>query len=333
MINKPNIFKYATKELSQDALIFWLLSWADPKYNRVNDDLTALALELISKFFELNAQNMPKEIEFFNLKKQENNIDIVCYVNDSIIIIEDKTRSKAQGNQLIRYKDYAETKDNGKFYGKVIPIFFKTFDQSNYIQEALDGFKVFTRSDFLEILNKEKYKNIDNEILQDFLSYLNDIELGVNSYISKPIKEWSNQNWVGFFKGVKNHFPNTDWGYVPNLKGGFMGLWFRPHKNDDCFYKIQIEEHRLCLKIAVNNQVNDKKHRDAYYSNYLKIYKNNNLNFEKPSRFSTGKHMTVLKTEQYLIADSSGILDFEKTINNIENYVRILKENPYSLED
>lgn len=32
MQNHPNIFTYATSELSQNAFIAWLLSWADAKY-------------------------------------------------------------------------------------------------------------------------------------------------------------------------------------------------------------------------------------------------------------------------------------------------------------
>ena len=28
---KPNLFKYATSELSQDAFICWLLEWAKPQ--------------------------------------------------------------------------------------------------------------------------------------------------------------------------------------------------------------------------------------------------------------------------------------------------------------
>ena len=36
--DKPNIFRYATKELSQDAVICWLIEWAyhdDPEYEQL----------------------------------------------------------------------------------------------------------------------------------------------------------------------------------------------------------------------------------------------------------------------------------------------------------
>ncbi len=33
---KPNLFSLATKELSQDAFLAWLLQWADPKCRKCN---------------------------------------------------------------------------------------------------------------------------------------------------------------------------------------------------------------------------------------------------------------------------------------------------------
>ena len=35
MNDKPNIFNYATKELSQDAVICWLIDWAAGKAVRI----------------------------------------------------------------------------------------------------------------------------------------------------------------------------------------------------------------------------------------------------------------------------------------------------------
>lgn len=48
----PNIFKYATKELSQDAFLCWLLSLADKKYaTKETQSLHELAVNLIRNFF------------------------------------------------------------------------------------------------------------------------------------------------------------------------------------------------------------------------------------------------------------------------------------------
>ncbi len=54
-MNKPNLFSYATSELSQDAFICWLLAWAHPENKEINSDSPALhacARALIEAFFE-----------------------------------------------------------------------------------------------------------------------------------------------------------------------------------------------------------------------------------------------------------------------------------------
>lgn len=38
-MRKPNLFTYATSELSQDAVLCWLFSWADPKQSREDEAL------------------------------------------------------------------------------------------------------------------------------------------------------------------------------------------------------------------------------------------------------------------------------------------------------
>lgn len=59
-MDKPNIFKYATKELSQDAY-FWLLDHTIPKYENVNQALKNCALSLISEFFKLENKKIPEK--------------------------------------------------------------------------------------------------------------------------------------------------------------------------------------------------------------------------------------------------------------------------------
>ena len=46
-MNQPNIFNYATSELSQDALIAWLLVWANDKYKKENTQLNQLGVDFL----------------------------------------------------------------------------------------------------------------------------------------------------------------------------------------------------------------------------------------------------------------------------------------------
>lgn len=99
--NKPNIFEFATKELSQDAVLLYL---ADCFNNK--------ATESIGKAF-LKAFDC--DIEYLNHVypiKQFNKIDVLVVLefNDyyDLLVIEDKTASSSHDNQLERYKEYID---------------------------------------------------------------------------------------------------------------------------------------------------------------------------------------------------------------------------------
>jgi hypothetical protein len=44
---KPNIFEIATKELTQDGFITWLLQWADPDNKKHDEKLNACAIGFV----------------------------------------------------------------------------------------------------------------------------------------------------------------------------------------------------------------------------------------------------------------------------------------------
>ncbi len=124
-MNKPNIFNYATSELSQDAIICYILEWAKIENKDINEDLYNLGIEFINSLFDnFNQINKPNTYHKIEIKKQYKNIDILCIVNNEYsIIIEDKTNTKNHSDQLKRYfeeikKDFNKT--------KILPIYFKT---------------------------------------------------------------------------------------------------------------------------------------------------------------------------------------------------------------
>ena len=109
-MSRPNIFKIATKELSQDGFFTWLLKWADPTNQQYNTDLHDCA----KKFVELLVSKQINLSDNFKINKVEagrqwENIDIWAEINDNILlIIEDKTFTKQHSKQLERYKEIAQ---------------------------------------------------------------------------------------------------------------------------------------------------------------------------------------------------------------------------------
>lgn len=325
MISKPNIFKYATKELSQDAFIFWLLDHANTKYENIDTELKKCALELIQEFFKLDKKAMPDKIYHFELEKQEKNIDIVLYINEFMIIIEDKTSTKAHGNQLIRYKDYAMSKVGED---KVIAVYFKTFDQSHYRNEIKDGFKIFTRKQLLNILTK--YESIQSDIFCDFSNYIQSIEDNTQAFKNK--EKWNGLAWSGFYQHLQTELMQGDWGYVANPTGGFMGFWWAFQKNEFCKQYLQIQHDKLVLKINSDKKENNKKFRNICYKHYLAKAKENDLNFDKPVKFGNGETMTILTTDYLIRNAGSGLVDIESTIDKLKKYTQFIEANFLSAE-
>lgn len=106
---KPNIFDIATKELSQDAFITWLLAFADDDNQQYDKELNLCAKEFVSMLIKKQIPNFNESILTVEAGRQWENIDVWAKVNNEyLIIIEDKTISSEHSNQLERYKEIAE---------------------------------------------------------------------------------------------------------------------------------------------------------------------------------------------------------------------------------
>ncbi len=106
-LEQPNLFNFATSELSQDALIAWLAQWADKKYEVTDKALHKCAQLFIKKLLGKDNYQVTDVIS----GRQWENIDVWILVNSQyFIIIEDKKGTKEHSDQLERYKIIAEKK-------------------------------------------------------------------------------------------------------------------------------------------------------------------------------------------------------------------------------
>lgn len=99
MSDTNNLFKFATKELSQDAVICWILNWL----NFPDSDLYGLGKQFFSV---INDSELDKG-EKIVVHQQKESADIVVVVpsQQKIIIIEDKVYSSEHDNQIETYKN------------------------------------------------------------------------------------------------------------------------------------------------------------------------------------------------------------------------------------
>lgn len=317
---QPNLFKFATSELSQDAFICWMLSWAKPEYKDVDNNLHQCGVKLIESFFAKHGKSLSSPIDEIEVIKQDSYIDVLCIINKKyVVLIEDKTGTKSHGSQLKRY--LAEIKNRSYEEDNILPIYFKTRDQANYKNIEKENYKVFLRDDFLEILNFGNKLGIDNAIFQDFRKHLQDISDAVESYLVLPVENWHWNSWIGFYLRLQKELTKGNWDYVPNPSGGFLGFWWGFQGDETCQQYLQLEQRKFCIKIKVKNKADRKILRNKWY----KLAKEKFVDFEKPSRFGSGTYMTILVNKEYIKVNDDGIVDITATVKYFREKEGLLK--------
>jgi hypothetical protein len=177
-MSTPNLFDYATKELSQDAFITWLLQWADPRHQTADSQLHSCAqafVRLLLKEEETFAINSMKS------GRQWKNIDVWAEINDEILLaIEDKTHTGEHSSQLERYKADVETwcsdAERGKrWMGRFA--YLKTGDEANGFAEDIraKGWHTIGRPELVKFF--KQHTEITNAIFNDFCEHLEKVEI------------------------------------------------------------------------------------------------------------------------------------------------------------
>jgi hypothetical protein len=316
-MESPNLFNFATSELSQDAFICWLLSWADPHLRSVNGALHSTATKFLDKLLELGKQPKPDQYRSVSIERQYQRIDVLAVVNgETAIIIEDKVQADGSPFQLNKYLEAIRP----KFKDKIAAIYLKTGDQCDYRRVLEAGYAPFGRVDFLEILKHGEEKlHVENNIFSDFHSYLQSIDRAVASYQATPLQNWNQdwRRWMGFFMALQEQLEDGEWHYVPNQSGGFMGFWWHWNEKRDKY--LQLENEKLCFKIQVNDEDRSLRTKEwlDWYQALLSKSGDLDLRLTRGHR-RLGRWMTVAflgerKCPEYRQANG-GILDFGQTV-------------------
>lgn len=340
-VTRPNLFQHVTSELSQDAFIAWLLEWGNPNYSEKDEALYHCSHALIRSFFEKCGKRVPTNIETITIKQQFKHIDILCIVNDNYaVIIEDKTNTEDHSGQLKRYSTIVE-EEEGFASEAIVPIYFKTGDQCNYDSVKEAKYELFLRNDFLKVL---RTCSSANDIFTDYREHLEEIEEQVESFKDSPPEEWSalSPKWVGFYKRLQSRLDVCGWKYVANPSGGFYALWWNSIKVANCCLYLQLEESKLCFKIAiVKEEQEDKKEekrdrafrreiRNSWHKKLMERANDYNLSLQKPDRFGSGTWMTVCVSGEEYIKCTSGLVDIDKTVSYLrqsEDLVNSFKQD------
>lgn len=313
---KNNLFSYATSELSQDAFICWLCSFAlpDARPNPALRDCSHAMLEVFVPEFK------GKEVELLEIAKQTDDIDVLftarCEGTEYKIIFEDKVYSSEHDEQLTRYWDGIKEKFPGC---QVRGVYYKTGFESNLDSIKDKGYQVVRREDVLEILRPYVYR-ANSDILRDYYEYWNYHQQKAESYQTMPVKQWGWWQAYAFFDAMHQDMPEgigSYYSYVSNPSGGFDCLVFWTGddmiavKGVPCELYMHLEYHgneasqksqlEITLKLGIKQSKDEVKAQGLSFSGLRDEliydndwnYKLSAYHFNRPARLGSGAHITL----------------------------------------
>ena len=340
-MNAPNLFRYAKKELSQDAVICWLIDWSahdgDSELSRLGRRFVETLLHHKQQDRKVNLGGGALNVEIL---PQEKHIDVLARINEKhVLLIEDKTDSEPHGDQLATYRNAVlsgKTDLGGVSGDDLFAIYFKTGNHSLWEKERKieneSGYKVFDRKDFLTVLHG--YRG-DNAILLDFKKHLAWIEK-----LTQSFSEWRQTDsegdrnwyaWEGLYRELEERlFPEDSdspwcgWGYVHNASGGFLGFWWLPAElPDEHRAYLQLEQEKLCFKVWAGDSSTEVQ--DKLKKHWHERITDQHERVVKPTRMRRGKTMTVAVHEcGWLRFDDKGVLNLDRTIESLREAERVL---------
>lgn len=200
----PNIFKYATKELSQDAVICWLVACAKDATGELResglDFVRALMQSGNGAVFNCASDQFEQHVSACEVlrvlgdpRPQYRSIDVYfrAKIDGKVVsfVIEDKTHSEMHGNQLGRYRRVVE--DDGINEDLIKPVYLKTgyvfHDERERAESA--GYSVFDGDEVLDFLVGGNRAGT-HEILRQYAEYMKE------QHASRQcaLKEWKLQH-------------------------------------------------------------------------------------------------------------------------------------------
>jgi hypothetical protein len=323
---RPSIFRLATKELSQDSFFAWLLQWADNTHNQENPNLNETAKDFVRL---LIGQAKDYRITKVEAGRQWHNIDVWAEINDEYFLgIEDKTNTGEHSEQLERYKKIATEHYKDKNHILTF-VYLKTGNESSSTLKKIaeKGYLVIDRKAILNILNK---REIQNEIFNDFKDYITTIETLTNSYtkFDNVTTEWKPSE--GFFIKLQELLPEwTDWRYVANQMGGFLGFWYHWTGTKDYSLYIQIENaFHYGIKVVVKVGDWEPKTSMLYQilSDLQPYSKKHGLTIKKPDKYRAGETSTLAIIQDAFKVDNEGNINFDQFIVTLKNIEQMLDE-------
>ena len=340
-----NIFKYATKELSQDAFICWLVEWVNHKEK--NKELYEVSKKFLDKIIEkYNKKNININLKVNNynnleILRQYRNIDVlISFENENnetiYIIIEDKKLTSEHSNQINKYKNKLINK--GIKEENIITTYYKMFYEPNQIDVDV----LIDRKFMLEIM--ENY-HIKNDIYIDYYNYLSLIEYKCKNIKKFSLKEISMEQYLQYelpnvycSHSEKNEINKCG---VGRVRGSVFYTWYirgldKNYFLDYLYLETNINKSKYELRIRgrFENKENgnlkyNEDERNKLQDKIEKYFLNkSNIKFEKFNKRQANESMILAKIKlPFKESEEYKVSDLLKLMEELERILDLFIEN------
>lgn len=334
-IIQPNIFDYATSELSQDAFLCYLLSFGSSNYSKTEE------YKLARSF--LKELHIEEDIE--EIKRQKSHIDVLILTQKYAVVLEDKTFSKEHSDQLRRYEERCKNDYPDK---EVKVLYFKTgytdiqekdkFERNNIyifdIDKITNLMKTYQGNNIIINMWKEYIEKIGNDIANANTT-IKDVE-EFDTYYKLPDTDTLQRDVYldKLTKRFKEYFPEVYWyragqGRTPHIC--FQDIYFRCSCSERCkihfgIYIMFRNEAQIVVKQHFYTIPDNYRLRLREYHKYgeeLKSLQEMKYEFQKKIPLNEGWEKKNENKDKLIILEKK-ISDIEKCIEDIKNLQAII---------
>jgi len=318
-ITMPNLFKYATSELSQDAMICYLLEWAKVENKEIDEASNSIGQSLLDGFFKKSKIEKPK-YKTIEIKQQENKIDVLCIINNEYyIIIEDKTDTSHHNDQLQRYLETIIKKGIKK--ENILKIYYKTGEEFNL--DKLEGYVYFTKEDILEALSSA---STSNQIILDYKYHIESLDTK-SDFESLMLNDWNTNTWISFIRKLKNDGIRLGEN-ITHGRGQNKGIYFNYEviESDKVgFYlRMAFESGEIEFKLENKGNMVTKEMAEKYYKTIEKKCSELNIKINRAKITSKEtKTKTVATVNESVLKVDNHKLKYDETKQFIKNIIDV----------
>lgn len=360
---RPNLYRFATKELDQDATIAYILDWARPeirdnaapdsddgRLNRLGEEL----LWALIRCHPTRASWQPQEIETLVIRTQRRHVDVCAEITTStakyFLIVEDKVLAKERKGQIQDYFRWAQ-----KEYpdSTIVPVYVKTGNESvNHVtHESLSApvCGIFRRPDLLRLL--DAYPQTGNRIVEEFHAYWNRVDQQTKSYLEKAPSEWTWRQCEGYYADLERALDAENihaWWHPDTIKNArrkylhlFCDQVHRPWDGMNVRIQIRCDGkglHELGVQAFRDKAKTDSATLRRLFREYTQDADllGSDAHLDKSGSFYPGlwPKLSIVRFDggrqgrggSYLVLDLDGRLDLERTVERIVRVYRFLEE-------